>query len=66
MNEEPQPCKKCKKLPRFVCIDGLYYAQCSERCDKWGAYAHLGITKAACIRNWNLANSRNANIEDIL
>lgn len=63
MNElEAIPCKKCKHKPRVVVIDGLFYAQCSSpstSCDKWGPYAHLGVTRAACIKNWNNANSRN-------
>lgn len=51
------PCKKCKNKPSIKEIGGMFYAQC--RCDKWDPYEHLGITYAACARNWNLANTRN-------
>lgn len=59
-------CKKCKRKPRIICIDGLYYAQCGLRCDRWGPYSHIGLSKASCIRNWNVANTRNSMYEEVL
>lgn len=29
-----EPCKKCGCTPKVVCIDGLYYVQCSGRLKK--------------------------------
>lgn len=34
------------------------------KCDKWGAYEFLGITKQAAIHNWNRGNSRNVTKEE--
>lgn len=58
---EIEPCKKCKRQPVIKEIEGLFYAQC--RCDKWNPYEHLGVSRKACINNWNFANTRNKPLE---
>lgn len=68
------PCKRCKCKPKLVCINDLWYAQCSgtektktgsiTKCQKWLPFTFLGITKKAAIENWNDANSKHGTADD--
>lgn len=76
MKEDIVPCKRCKCLPKLVCIGGLWYAQdvgmekkkngTLTKCTKWDPYTFLGLSKKAAIDSWNYANTKHAIDDDYL
>lgn len=64
-----QPCKKCKAIPKVMCIEGLFYVRCTgsfrgKPCHKWLPYEFLGVTAQAAVYNWNYANTTKMKKED--
>jgi len=58
MQVELIPCKKCKKIPKVVKIEDMYYVQC-RGCKKWSPYEFLGNTYNNAANEWNLRNTLN-------
>lgn len=56
-NEELLLCSKCKKIPRLYCLSGLWYVQCSGKCDR----LEMARTRKVVIENWNALNHKGAN-----
>lgn len=48
------PCAKCKSVPRFYEVSGLWYIQCPGRCER----TEVGVTKKRVIDNWNRLNEK--------
>ena len=59
MRVELLPCKKCKKIPKIVKLDDLYYVQCNGACKKWSKYEFLGNTYNNAANEWNFRNTPN-------
>jgi hypothetical protein len=55
MNEyEVLPCAKCKRPPRCFEVSGLWYIQCTGKCER----LEVGLTPKKVVENWNILNVR--------
>jgi hypothetical protein len=52
--EDILPCSKCKTVPRFYEVTGLWYIQCPGRCERM----EVGVSKKRVIENWNEMNKK--------
>lgn len=48
------PCAKCKTKPRFYEVTGLWYIQCSGKCERM----EVSVSKKRVIENWNELNQK--------
>jgi hypothetical protein len=52
--DEVLPCAKCKRPPRCFEVSGLWYIQCTGKCER----LEVGLTPKKVVDNWNMLNVR--------